>query len=94
MSCEDCKRHYAQGYRAGWYKALLFFLKKQILRHEKDNDITRKDVEKLEAMGVMIAREPLAEEWIEVTDGPLDLDVEVEEADKGQKMFKCFEGKE
>lgn len=26
--------------------------------------------------------------------GPLDLDVEVEEADKGQKMFKCFEGKE
>lgn len=26
--------------------------------------------------------------------GPLDLGVEVEEADKGQKMFKCFEGKE
>lgn len=64
---------WAEGLRTGWRKALLFFLKKQILRHEADNVITRRDVEALEAMGVTLARDPEAGEWIEVTDEPLEL---------------------
>ena len=26
--------------------------------------------------------------------GPIDYDITLEEPEKGQKMFKCFEGKE
>lgn len=64
---------YNIGYRDGFRKALLFFLRKQILRHNADNEVTRRDIAKLEAMGVTIARDPVAAEWFEVTDDPLEL---------------------
>lgn len=70
---EAYRRGYRDGLVTGWRKALLFFLKKQIMRHNADNYVTRGDVEKLEAMGVTLARDPEAGEWIEVDADPLNL---------------------
>lgn len=61
------------GYRVGFWKGFLWFQLKERKRHLADVKKIEDDIERLKAMGICVASEPMGDEWIEVGTDPMEL---------------------